>query len=421
VAGVPMVLWAFFNISKQQKILISYVILTLFVLWSNFVLVGVHLLLMLGVLFLYFSAKEKKIKWNLLMAIFFIAGLYVLSDYMLFYMHIFNIGYTSSRGEMEKFLGLNLNGVLGGTLKTFFSGDYSTSNYFGFLFIPFFAFFAVNYFKNRSDLRHIALVFLLLTMFCATVINLLDWKSFSFFYENFSFAKIFNFKRFTSLLPGFFFLTALCMVILANDRKQMLLRISSSVIITALFVFIWRGNISYSRSGFDTTGEKIVGDQSITFSQFFDPSLYSNIKKEMGSDTLNNVIHFGISPSPSKYAGLKVLDDYQGDYPKTYKEKFRKIIEGELVKSEKLKKYFDEWGGRCYMYSAALFDNTIQYKTGLFIEPKLEINTSQIKDLNGRYILSGGIIGNSQELGLELKRIFVSETDFKKVLLYKII
>jgi hypothetical protein len=192
-------------------------------------------------------------------------------------------------------------------------------------------------------------------------------------------------------------------------------------VICSLFVFLWRGNISYLRSGFDTTGEKIIGDQPTTFNQFFDPSLYSEIKKEMGSDTMNNVIHFGISPSPSKYAGLKVLDDYQGDYPKKYKDEFRKIIEAELEKSEGLRKYFDGWGARCYMYSAGLFDNTIQYKAGVFIEPQLEINTAQIKSMNGSYILSGGIIGNSNEIGLELKRIFVSETDLKKVLLYKII
>lgn len=421
VAGIPLVLWAFINIYKKERILMSYLVFALFILWSNFVLVGFHLIIGLGLMSLYFCFRDRQLHWRLFLVISFTAVMYVLSDYMLFYLHYFTKDYQTSRGEFEKFLGLNFNGVLGSSAKYFFTGDYTTANYFGYLFIPFILFFVVAWFKNKADDLFITgMLFMALLAFCTVFISLLDWKSFSFFYEKFAFAKVFNFKRFTSLLPGLFFIFVMITIFAANRTGTLIMRLNSIALTLVLFFFLWRGNISHARSAFDTSGFKVLSNQKITFKEFFDPELYRNVKKEMGSDTAHNVINFGPSPSAAKYAGLNVLDDYQGDYPMNYKLEFRKILEGELNKSEKLKKYFDGWGSRCYLESAREFENKLENRYDMLYQDSLAINTRQLKDMNCNYIISSIIIGNAHELNLELKKVLVSGVDLKKILLYKI-
>jgi hypothetical protein len=261
--------------------------------------------------------------------------------------------------------------------------------------------------------------FLVCSLIFVILISVLDWHSFGFFYERFPIAKEFNLKRFINLLPGFFFLAVLSSFLSLNNRQSWP-RLSAPLLLILAYVFAWRGNISFNDSAFDTTGLRIVTDQRITFRQFFDPDLYKTVKLEIGSDTLNNVIHFGISPAPSKYAGLNVLDDYQGDYPKEYKDQFRLIIKGELEKSDSYRNYFDNWGGRCYLMSASLFSGKPVSKYGELFEPDLSITTDQIKKMNGKYILSSVIIGNAKELDLELKKVIVSHIDKKKIFIYKI-
>ncbi|MGZ3885746.1 MAG: DUF6044 family protein, partial [Bacteroidia bacterium] len=420
VAGIPLVSWAFFNIYKKTKVTLSYLTLLLFVLWSNFVLVGFHVLFCFGALFIYLSVKDKKIHFNLLGALVFIAVMYVLSDYMLFYMHLFNKSYHSSRGEMDKFLGLNFFGVAGGTFKTAMSGDYSTANYFGLVALPVLICGLLYTLRSRTEnTSFIFLLFFVLIFFCAFFINLLDWNKFSFFYKQFPFAKEFNFKRFTSLVPGFFFILLLTASVIVYRRHNTIIKAGASLLFLLLFIAIWRGNISYNRSAFDTRGVKIISEQQTTFSEFFDPELYQRIKASLGSTVGSNVVHYGLSPSASKLAGLNVLDDYQGDYPKEYKSEFRSVIAAELDKSQKLKKYFDEWGSRCYLESAKSFEGRLDSKLGFPFDPQLDINTTQLKNMNCSAILSSIIIGNAAELHLELKQILVShQTPGKTIFLY---
>jgi hypothetical protein len=421
VAGIPLLLWAFMNIAKKIKIKRSLLTILLFILWSNFILVGVHVLLLLGAISLYLSYQEKKVQWNLFALLIGIMLVYVLSDYMLFYMHYFNKNFESSRTEMEKLLGLNFKGVIGTSINTFFTGDYSTANYFGYLFLPVIPIYFWQIRKNNSQLpsQSLTLCMLLLYLLACIFINLLDWKSFAVFYQKFPLAKIFNFKRFTSLLPGLFFILSTGMILTITRTPQFVFKVLALLIGLSLYVFIWRGNLSYNHSAFDTKGLKIFNEQVVRFDQFFDADAYRQIKTELGAYN-GNIIHFGLSPSPSKYFGIKVLDDYQGDYPMTYKLQFRKIIEKELAKSPKLQAYFDNWGSRCYLESANNFEEKLNVVNGILHEPNLEINTEQLQKMNCSYILSGVVIDNAPALHLQLARIIVSAHTQKFYLLYKL-
>lgn len=422
VLGVPLVLWAFFNLIDKRKILLSIGSMILFALWSQFVLIGVHMILTLSLLFVYFSFQKRQILWWPLFSIIIITVTFVLADYMLFYLHIFDSTYHSSRLAFAKELGLNFKGVLGNTFLYFFRDDYSAASYFGFLFLPFIIYFLYQLFKGeKTTVNSIGFSFFTLLLFCCICISLLDWTAFSWFYKVFPVAKAFNFKRFSNILPGLFHILALVSLISLRIHNKKVNQILTVGLITIYFTLIWRGNISLNNDGFDTTGIKIQKNNVNTFNQFLDPDLFTKIKTVLGKDTLENVVHFGCLSSASKYAGLNVLDDYQGDYPKEYKESFRRVIEGELNKSNSLKKYFDEWGGRCYLESANHFEEKLTRKFGQLFEPELSININQLKRLNCTNIISCIIIGNEKKLGLQLKKVLVSASSFKTYFIYKIL
>ena len=62
------------------------------------------------------------------------------------------------------------------------------------------------------------------------------------------------------------------------------------------------------------------------------------------------VASIGLHPAIAQYNGFYTLDTYNNYYPLEYKHQFRKIIAAELDKKRTLRRYFDEWGGRCYIF-----------------------------------------------------------------------
>lgn len=421
VAGLPFLFWAFLNVYKGVKQKLSYLIFTLFVLWSNFILVGVHLLVCLGIWVIYLTLKNRKVNINLVFSCIYIAMLYVASDYMLFYTHYFNSAYESSRNAMEKTLGLNINGVLGSTLIMFFTGHYSTAGYAGFLFFPFMVLAVYYKLSNRISNQwfNLAIVCFLVCFLMTLCVNILDWKAMAVFYKRIPIAKVFNLQRFTSILPSVFFISLLLTILFSFKTFGNKIQFTMILCLLLFFGFIWRGNISFARNAFNTTGVRIFNNQQVRYSDFFDKELYRKIKLYL-KNYKGNVIHFGLSSSPSKHFGLNVLDDYQGDYPKAYKAEFRLVIKRELEKSSALLAYFDNWGSRCYLESANSFGNTLQNRNGIAFESNLQLNTAQLKHMNCSYILSAIIIGNASENGLSLDKVITSTDNKKNIMIYKI-
>ena len=62
------------------------------------------------------------------------------------------------------------------------------------------------------------------------------------------------------------------------------------------------------------------------------------------------VASLGVDPMIAAMNDIYVIDGYHQIYPLSYKIKFRKIIEDELNQNQKLKKYYDEWGNRVYLF-----------------------------------------------------------------------
>ena len=422
VSGIPIAFLAFLNIYFKRNIKISLLTLIGFAICSNFVLVGFHLCVIFGLLSLYFSLKEKKIQWLLFLSIFLAAITYVMSEYMMFYEHLFNHDYQSSRQAFDKELTLNFKGVVGVTFIHLFSGEYNAANYLGYIFIPFILYYVAYVIKvKKNKINSIGLLMIITFLTCGFLSTVFDWTKMDFFFETFGFAKIFNLKRFILIVPGLFFIVLVFALLTINRAKKEIPHIITLVTLLVFFVFLWRGNISRSRSSYNCNGLEISGEDNLTFNQFFDETIYMRIKKDIGFDSVNNVINYGLLPSPCKYFGFHVLDDYQGDYPLKYKQEFRKIISKEIEKSNVYKGLFDCWGSMCYLLSANEVEDKLKSINGFAFEPRLDINTNQLKKMNCKYILSSIIIGNSNQLNLRFEKVYVSSITNTYILLYKLI
>lgn len=146
--------------------------------------------------------------------------------------------------------------------------------------------------------------------------------------------------------------------------------------------------------------------QQITWKDFYAPEIYSQIDAFIGRDKSSyRTLSFGIYPAAPLYNGFYCLDGYSNNYDLSYMYAFRDIIKGELEKSESLRRYYDEWGCRCYILSAELgINNYLLPKNSNALKTGLALDIDAAKKLGAQYLFSAIEIPNAQELGMTLLR-----------------
>jgi Protein of unknown function (DUF6044) len=130
--------------------------------------------------------------------------------------------------------------------------------------------------------------------------------------------------------------------------------------------------------------EEIVFQYEPSVKQFFAGKQFQEIKEYIGLPVADyRVVSIGIHPAIAQYNGFYTLDTYNNFYPLSYKHEFRKIIEKELAKNKTIRTYFDEWGGRCYIFTAELGKNYMFTKDSKKRLKNLQLNTAQLKKWEG--------------------------------------
>lgn len=133
------------------------------------------------------------------------------------------------------------------------------------------------------------------------------------------------------------------------------------------------------------------------------------------------VVSLGIAPAVALYHGFYCLDGYSNNYSLEYKEQFRRVIAPELEKSDYLREYFDDWGNRCYLFSAEISGYVTVEKNGFFFQD-YSLDTKALYEMGGRYLLSAAYIMNAEELGLSLMNESPFETadSYYRIFVYSV-
>ncbi len=417
IAGQPILLYTFLNILYDKQRISDWLIIIVFAFYS-FIIVTLPffypILFIIGILHF---RKTHKIPYAFYSAMIILALFSIVAELPLIYSTLFCHDFTTHRSEWNWFivygyptLSLNIENFLRAIVCT----HYHPGKLYGITVLAT-GLITNIFFKIKTD--RLSRTLLVLSLFIALWIPVNDLlvENFS---DDISLMKSFNSSRFTFIAP-FVWLLLLASILRNIDTKQVAQRIT---LITCCLV-VFAGVVVNNKELINNA--KLLASSSIdspTYRQFFDVSIFSQIKKQLGEKEIEkyNVISIGIYPNIPQYFGFRSLDSYQNNYSVEYKHEFRVIIENELRKDSVLANYFDYWGSRCYTFTAELGTDYIIRKDAKRTIKNLNIDIDKLKEMKAKYIFSAVPIENYMHLGLENIGTYTSEKSYYTVFVYRI-
>jgi hypothetical protein len=406
--GMPLALWSFLNIRKGIKTWKNILVLTLLPFYSSIVLGFFFFLTAIG--FLWVRDLLKKKSWNLrfLFALIYMTTIYLLVEYRLVYSFLF----TKELNSRDEYFHaeLPLWRVIRLTYKNFVLGHTHVMTVHTMIILPvlFFALFII--IINKKWKEEWLFIFLFFLNFGLSL-----WYAF-WFYEGwlpltrrFHFMDTFNFARFHFLRPLIIYVSfGLGLKILWNLGRTWKPAVQLLLIGQIFILFGYNDELVYKKKP--------------TVKQFYAENQFHEIKEYINKPVEEyRVASIGLHPAIAQYNGFYTLDTYNNFYPLKYKHEFRKIIEKELDKNKKIRKYFDKWGGRCYFFTDELGKRYMYKKKSKKKLKSINLNLEPFKQMGGQYLFSGVPILNAKDNGLILEKIFVSKNSAWKIYLYKVI
>ncbi|RSK28382.1 hypothetical protein EJF36_16755 [Bacillus sp. HMF5848] len=404
--GMPLALWAFLNIKTGKRTVISWITITLLPLYASIVLGFFFFLTAIGVYWLVDAILNKRINIRWLSAIIYMTLLFMAVEYRLVYSLLFETEPTSRDEYFHARLTFWHSVRL--SFKNYVLGHTHVHTIHGLVILPLsiLSLFIVG--KKRAW-QHERL-FVVLHIINAV---LSIWYAFWFYKgwlpltERFDILDKFNFARFHFLRPLILYvLFALSLKIIASVGRSW--RQTAITFLVAQIIILIAFN------------EQIYYRKQPSIGEFYATEQFEEIRDYIGQPLPSyRVASIGIHPAIAQYNGFYTIDTYNNFYPLSYKYEFRKIIAAELEKDKKLRTYFDEWGGRCYIFVDELGKKYMFKKTSKKKIKNLELNISQFYKMGGRYIFAAVPIENAKDNQLQLDKVFESSNSAWKIYLYK--
>lgn len=406
--GMPLALWAFLNIRNGERSWVNWAVLTFLPLYSSFVLGFFFFLSALGVWWLIDIIRGKGWNWRFFVAIAYMTTLYLAVDYRLVHSLLFSDEPTSRDEYFHA--RLPLWRVIRLTFKNYVLGHTHVMTVHGFVILPVTLIALYFVWKRKRWRQEMPFVVLHVLNFALST-----WYAFWFYKgwlpltERFDLLDKFNFARYHFLRPMVIYvLFAMALKIVWQEGRRWR-AVGAAAIALQLLVLI-----SYN--------EEIVYRNKPSFREFYAEKQFADIREYIGRPVHTyRVASIGIHPAIAQYNGFYTLDTYNNFYPLEYKYRFRRIIAKELEKNKKLREYFDEWGGRCYLFVDELGKRYMFKKNSKRTIRHLELNTEAFYEMGGRYIFSALPIENEAENALRLERVFRSDESAWTIYLYKVV
>lgn len=404
--GMPLALWAFLNVRSGKKTWNNVIIFTFLPFYSSFVLGFFFFLVAMGIFWFYELLMRKKLQIRFFLSIVYMTLMFLLVEYRLVSSFLV-AGEPNSRDEYIHAT-LPLWRVIRLTFKNFILGHTHVMTVHGLIILPILLIALLLILINKSWKVHkVYLTLFVLNFFLSLWYAFWFYEGWAPIVERFHFLNTFNFARFHFLRPLIIYINfaQALFIIKSYIQKNRYIRYILVAQILLLFAF----------------NEEIINHRKPTVKQFYATEQFANIKAFIGRPVNDyRVVSIGIHPAIAQYNGFYTLDTYNNFYPLTYKHQFRTIIEKELSKNKKIKKYFDEWGGRCYIFTAQIGKHYMVKKNSSKTLKNLQLQPSKLKELGGEYVFSALPIKNAEENKLQLEKIFQSESSAWTIYLYKL-
>ena len=406
--GMPLALWAFLHIRNGRISWREYAVFSLLPLYSSIVLGMFFFLFAMGVLWIIDVIKRKKHVIGFLIALIYMSLVYMIVEYRLVYSFIFDDD-PNSRDEYFHTT-LSLARVIRLTFKNYVFGHTHVMTVHALIILPVLFIALLIIWKKGWWKQEKLFVYLFILNFLLSL-----WYAFWFFKgwepltEKFHFMNTFNFARFHFLRPLVIYASFALALKVMWQFHHWWKPIVTLCLIAQLVVLV-------------PFNEEIAHHQKPSVKEFYDVELFSEIKEYIGLPQEEyRVASIGLHPAIAQYNGFYTLDSYNNFYPLTYKYQFRKIIEKELAKNKKIRTYFDEWGGRCYLFTDELGKHYMFKKSSKKKLKTIQLQTDVFKEMGGRYIFSAVPIINEDENKLRLEKEFTTKKSVWKIYLYRVL
>lgn len=400
VLGLPFVLFAFLNLRKYNKRIYNYIIIILFAFYSSLVLSGIFLLIILFFILVYDIIKYKKMNWAFFGGLVCLASAYIVSHAFIIYGFLFN-DVESHRFEFYQ-ESIGFKAAVFDTLKVFLFGQYHAHSLHILYVIPV-SFILVIGYKSFNKTVKLIFTFIILT---SLFYGFKDFHIIKPILEKITNIIPIQLQRFHFLHPMFWYILLAVTLFWAAKRVKYSKILIYSVLISQLAFVIMHHEIWANR-------------YQPNYKEFYSEETFTKIKNVIDKPVDSyKVISIGIHPAIAQYNGFSTLDGYFTSYPLKYKHEFRKVIENELNRDESLKKYFDNWGSRCYAFSSEIGMDFVKNKKNLI--DYLKYDFQQLKAMGGEYVFSATPINESLNTDLKLVERINLTNNYWDIYLYKI-
>lgn len=409
--GMPLALWAFLNIRKRRDTWREWAALILLPFYSSFEL-GFFFFLSAMFLFWVISCTfRKKIDVRFLAAMVIMTAVYLLVEYRLVASLFLNTTPTnrnafneSNMTMVQVMVNAFINAVIG-------HNQVWTMQQYIILPVTLVALWLIfQLVRHHIQLRKEQFWFLSLLG-----LNLLIslWYAFWFYKgwtpikERIRLLTTFNFSRYHYLHPMLIYMMfALALVICRQKGRGWRRLAQMALVLQILVLFLYNPEIEYH--------------QQPSFKQFYAENQFREIARYIGKPkSTYRVASIGLHPAIAQYNGFYTLDTYNNFYPLSYKKEFRKIIAPELKKNASIKNYFDNWGGRCYLFTAELGGKYDFRKNSGVKLYHLQLNMHQFEKMGGRYVLSSVPVVSPVRDHLHLLKAFNDRESAWTIYLYQ--
>ncbi|MFC7391963.1 DUF6044 family protein [Scopulibacillus cellulosilyticus] len=408
IAGLPLALYAFLNIRNRQGSKVDWLIIILLPFYSSFVLSFAFFIACMGLLWIVDWIRTKRVHYSFFAAIVIMTIVYLFVNYRIIYEMFFSPVFISHR---EAFNRGNWSAVISLAIAiwVFIFGQTHVIRLTQYVVLPVIIVAFIAAYRKKYDVRVLRNLFLLNMLF-SIIYGLYAWGGLKYIKEKWSIFETFNFGRFHFLEPPVWYICfALALVIIWKAIKRFGKPIALTLLCAQIIIlFLFNDEIKYRYYHYPS------------YAEFYSKPLFQDIKGYIGKDPADyRVVSLGIHPSIAQYNGFYTLDGYVVSYPLAYKKNFREIIAPELEKNNSIRRYFDNWGSRAYIFTAELGKHYM-YDGGRKKIHHLELNTEALKRMGGDYILSAVKILNAEEDGLTFLKTFQNRASPWKIYLYKV-
>jgi len=407
-AGVPLFLYSVLNIENKKKLYLSYVLIVFFACNSSLNLVGLFIGVFWGIWIVYKLIKKEKVYRRHILGLILMCMVYMFVNISIIYNYFFTTDIISHRIEFAHTTKI-VDDILA-VIQFYYYSQYHAGTFPAVVLLVTSISIYMLYGNKEKSFWYICVVCLaiMFLMMAGTLAKHLPIRLFASF----------QFDRFYFLYP------TICFILFARSLSYLPNhKIIVSILFGILLLQLIKNDVETGQNYRRLFGQVNVDKPS--YKQFFDQSLFDQIKKDLCIERNyeTKVVCVGMHPTIAEYNKFYTLDSYVFNYSLDYKHRFRSVIEKELDKDEGLKAYFDDWGSRCYIFSSELNKKGSQFlcsKRDNISVDQMEIDTNVLKNLGCGYILSAVEIKNQKELGLTLVGNYTTTESFWRIRVYKI-